>query len=345
MRDPSLLAEWLQVGLGIASLIGSLALWIGSHVHGKRSAAAAALRQDDLAARARIEHRIGRKVDAYLEMITHPGAWPLQTLGELKLGELGSNEHIRRVLDEIEMRTRADPWEGHADVADEVDLVRFFTYVTEQKISITPANLRTMVVEVRNAGGAPYPVQRFQKKPPSFRKLAPKALLVVGMLLLLGPTYRWISRKSADPGAVLPRPAAPVVPVDSTVNEVMDTASEVRDTGSSAGTNRVPGRVGTRTSSQRGDSIDAYIAEQVAQARQAILEARRSTTPGAYSHAIRTLKGALTQMTALQSRFPRNSQLRNVIDELRREIAETESSCRTDSSVAGRLGNPIPQCS
>lgn len=104
--------------------------------------------------RERQEQQLASKVaDEYVDMARRNYDSGLHAMARLSLDSLGSDELIRRAIEEMRVRTGRDPWGAKAGQVEDIDLLAFFRYVRERRIDFFSTPIENVVEEVRRAGG------------------------------------------------------------------------------------------------------------------------------------------------------------------------------------------------
>jgi hypothetical protein len=102
--------------------------------------------------RERRDNALASKVaDRYVEMASlrkDSGPHALATLG---LHALGSEALIRQAIQEMEARSGTDPWGGAARYVETIDLVRFFTWVSENHPDFHTTSVADVAKQVKEA--------------------------------------------------------------------------------------------------------------------------------------------------------------------------------------------------
>ena len=74
-------------------------------------------------------------------------------LATLNLSALGSDALIRKTIHRMDQRIGRDPWEGWAHVVEDVDLVKFFTWVREHRPNLHTTKVDEIAKQLKAAGG------------------------------------------------------------------------------------------------------------------------------------------------------------------------------------------------
>lgn len=92
--------------------------------------------------------------DEYVEMSRRRFDSGVTALARLGLHRLGSDRLIRQAIDEMRVRTNADPWSGQEAEVAGIDLVEFFGTVSDRKVNFFESTVADIAAQAHNAGGA-----------------------------------------------------------------------------------------------------------------------------------------------------------------------------------------------
>lgn len=73
----------------------------------------------------------------------------LSAMSKLGLHQLKSHERIRKAIESMAAPSGKDPWAGQGEFIENVDLVRFFALIEDQRISFSRETLASVVDRVR----------------------------------------------------------------------------------------------------------------------------------------------------------------------------------------------------
>jgi len=290
---------------------------------------------------ARALELVSRKVDEFKARKAASNATSLQVLSKLGLEEIGSDKNIRLALNRIQELQKVDPWAGKAAAVEQVDLCRFFTYVTEQKVNLADANLSEIVRKVQDLGGERPPVERFKRR-------GNAQLTLAGVLSLACVLLVWVHMPNAEStvnGLTKERPTPDTV-VPSDTNPPLDSTGVDDD---SSGMPEFPraSPVDSPATTARPDSQwIAYVRGEAARVGNLMEVMTATANSGAYSYAIRRMMDERSRLGDLQSRFPdaSPSELLKVIEDLDQWIANTVPRCARDSAYAEENGEEAFVC-
>jgi hypothetical protein len=127
----------MEVAIGIAGIIVGVLTYFAGVRHGRRTADESYQQgqQDKL-------------VDEYVRMARSNYASGVYSLAMLGMEILGTDAAIRNAIQQMQVRTASDPWSGKAAVVANVDLVRFFRYVREQKVNFAQRSVEDVAAAV-----------------------------------------------------------------------------------------------------------------------------------------------------------------------------------------------------
>jgi hypothetical protein len=74
-------------------------------------------------------------------------------LSTLALHLLTSDALIREAIGEMHLRSGNDPWQGKSKLLDDVDLVKFFEYVSQMKVDFFRTSIEDIAAKVKELGG------------------------------------------------------------------------------------------------------------------------------------------------------------------------------------------------
>jgi hypothetical protein len=92
---------------------------------------------------------ISKVADEYVHLVRRHIASGASALERLGLELLGSDKLVRDAIHEMHVRTGTDPWSGQASHVDGVDLVVFFAFVRQHRLSFFNVTVEEVAKRVR----------------------------------------------------------------------------------------------------------------------------------------------------------------------------------------------------
>jgi hypothetical protein len=143
----------MEIIIAIAGFLLSIALYVAGTRHGEK------LERERVANERAIEHDrrlhelVSKVADEYVSMArSHYDSGP-HALATLALHLLTSDTLIREAISEMHLRSGNDPWLGNSKSVEDVDLVKFFEYVTQTKVDFFSTPLEEVARKVKGLGG------------------------------------------------------------------------------------------------------------------------------------------------------------------------------------------------
>ncbi len=137
--------------LGLAAVAG---IFVAGFQAWREEHATGAAPQGDVEQARRLKALADTMVEEYLALArSHHNAGP-SALATLGLHALKSDALIREAIQEMEARSGADPWSGHGQSIEDVDLVKFFELVHQMRFDfLRDGTVGGVAQKVRAAGG------------------------------------------------------------------------------------------------------------------------------------------------------------------------------------------------
>jgi hypothetical protein len=100
---------------------------------------------------------ISKVADEYVSMSRrHIDSGP-HALASIGLDQLDSDQAVREAIDEMRIRSGADPWGGLGQHVQHLDLVAFFRHLREKQINFFHVSVETAAAAFRAQGGTTRP--------------------------------------------------------------------------------------------------------------------------------------------------------------------------------------------
>ncbi|MCH7826775.1 MAG: hypothetical protein IIC75_02190 [Bacteroidetes bacterium] len=143
----------MEILIGLTGLIISIVLFMVGKRHGekleqKRYSNERALTKDE-----RLHELASKVADEYVKMTRSRKDNGLHAMATLALHLLKSDTLIREAINEMHLRSGHNPWYADSKYIEDVDLVRFFEYVSENKINFFKASVADVAIKVKELGG------------------------------------------------------------------------------------------------------------------------------------------------------------------------------------------------
>lgn len=143
----------MEIIIGFAGLIISFVLYMAGKRQGEKLEQERYSNERALAKDERLHEQSSKAADEYVKMArTNYDNGP-HAMATLALQLLKSDSFVRGAINEMHLRSGQDPWSSDSKYIEDVDLVRFFEYVNENKIDFFNTSVEDVAIKVKKLGG------------------------------------------------------------------------------------------------------------------------------------------------------------------------------------------------
>jgi len=143
----------MEIIIGLAGLIISIMLYIAGKRHGEKLEQERYFNERALAKDERLHELASKVADDYVTMARSRYDNGPHGMATLALHLLKSDQLIREAIEEMHLRSGHNPWYSDTKYIEDVDLVRFFEYVSENKINFFKTTVSEVANKVKELGG------------------------------------------------------------------------------------------------------------------------------------------------------------------------------------------------